>query len=408
MKPLQKPRARLHKLEVTVSFAAAARLHAEEVQDSHRTKRRRQREDMEAACATQDSTLHGPLLLSFSMPQPSKSSKETTATVYAVNPLALLCRLTAERPEFGDLLKGLMQGSEVPSLVFYADGTTPGNVLRVGDSSREQMCVYWSILQLPAYIISQDCGWWHVLACPTKQLEKAPGGLSWLYAKVLEMFFGTAELPVTGSFLEGVHCTCSTGTFVFKAQMGPLLADEKAIKEVWCVKGASGSKPCFQCQNVVGHCSPEDVAPNGWLVHTSCCKAGKFVQHSDSTFQAMVSKLQSAATAGDRKKLGQVYGITYTPDGILWQPRWFGHVNPVTHTCWDWMHILVASGGVAQYHLNGYCCALVSQGIPLKTLDDFARAWVWPRSQHGLQTEFFSQRVNCATHWKPCFFSFEL
>ena len=182
MKPLQKPRARLHKLEVTVSFAAAARLHAEEVQDSHRTKRRRQREDMEAACATQDSTLHGPLLLSFSMPQPSKSSKETTATVYAVNPLALLCRLTAERPEFGDLLKGLMQGSEVPSLVFYADGTTPGNVLRVGDSSREQMCVYWSILQLPAYIISQDCGWWHVLACPTKQLEKAPGGLSWLYA----------------------------------------------------------------------------------------------------------------------------------------------------------------------------------------------------------------------------------
>ena len=60
MKPLQKPRARLHKLEVTVSFAAAARLHAEEVQDSHRTKRRRQREDMEAACATQDSTLHGP------------------------------------------------------------------------------------------------------------------------------------------------------------------------------------------------------------------------------------------------------------------------------------------------------------------------------------------------------------
>ena len=96
-----------------MSFAAAARLHAEEVQDSHRTKRRRQREDMEAACATQDSTLHGPLLLSFSMPQPSKSSKETTATVYAVNPLALLCRLTAERPEFGDLLKGLMQGSEV-------------------------------------------------------------------------------------------------------------------------------------------------------------------------------------------------------------------------------------------------------------------------------------------------------
>ena len=180
MKPLQKPRARLHKLEVTVSFAAAARLHAEEVQDSHRTKRRRQREDMEAACATQDSTLHGPLLLSFSMPQPSKSSKETTATVYAVNPLALLCRLTAERPEFGDLLKGLMQGSEVPSLVFYADGTTPGNVLRVGDSSREQMCVctgrYCSslLISYPRTAVGGMC--WLVRPNDLKKLQAACHG----------------------------------------------------------------------------------------------------------------------------------------------------------------------------------------------------------------------------------------
>ncbi|CAE7263312.1 unnamed protein product [Symbiodinium sp. CCMP2592] len=404
MRPLQKPRARLHKLEATVSFAAAARLearHAEEGQDeSHRTKRRRQRKDMEEACAANEGTLHGPVLLSFDMPQPDKSGKGAPATVYAANPLALLCRLTAERPEFGDLLKGLTQSSEVPSLVFYADGATPGNVLRVGDASREQMCVYWSILQLPGFVRSQDCGWWHVLSCPTKQLDKTPGGLSWLYAKVLEMFFGTTELPVTGNFLEGVHCTCSEGSFVFRARMGPLLADEKAIKEVWCLKGASGSKPCFQCQNLVGHCSPEEVPPNGWLVHTSCCQPSKFVAHTEATFQAMVSRVQSAATAGERKKLGQVFGLTYTPAGILWQARWLGRINPIAHTCWDWMHILVASGGVGQYHLNGYCCALVAEGIPLKTLDDFARAWVWPRSQHRLPPNFFSQRVNSATHWQ--------
>ena len=138
------------------------------------------------------------------------------------------------------------------------------------------------LISYPRTAVGGMC--WLVRPSDLKKLQAACHGF---YAKVLEMFFGTAELPVTGSFLEGVHCTCSTGTFVFKAQMGPLLADEKAIKEVWCVKGASGSKPCFQCQNVVGHCSPEDVAPNGWLVHTSCCKAGKFVPHSDSRFQAM-------------------------------------------------------------------------------------------------------------------------
>ena len=371
MKPLQKPRARLHKLEATVSFAAAARLetrNAEEGQEEcHRTKRRRQRKDLEGACATNEDTLHGPVLLSFSMPQSNKSGKAAPATVYAANPLALLSRLTAERPEFGDFLQGLTQGSEVPSLLFYADGATPGNVLRSADASREQLCLYWSILQLPAYIRSQDCGWWHLLACPTRNLDQTPGGLSWLYAKALEMFFGTAEVPVTGNFLQGVHCTCTTGTFVFKAQMGPLLADEKAIKEVWCLKGASGSKPCFQCQNIVGHCSPEEVPPDGWLVHTSCCKPSKFVAHSAGTFQAMVSKLQSARTAGERKKLGQLYGLTYTPAGILWQARWFGHVNPILHTCWDWMHILVASGGLAQYHLNGYCCALLSGSLCYKS-----------------------------------------
>ena len=114
--------------------------------------------------------------------------------------------------------------------------------------------------------------------------------------------------------------------------MGPVVADEKALKEAWCLKGASGTKPCFQCQNVIGHWGPAQVPEDGWLVHVSCADEGRFVPHTSAMFQAMVSKLHSAR-AKDRKKIGQVYGLGYTPWGVLWQPAWFGQINPITHSC---------------------------------------------------------------------------
>ena len=334
---------------------------------------------MEEACG-QKETIHGPLCSTFSLP----TGKDF------VNPLALLSTLTANRPALGDLLRST-QGAGQLTVVLYADEAKPGNVLRP-DTGRAQLCVYWTILELPDWFKSRDCGWWFCLACPCKLLGQVPGGLSLLFARVLDTFFGKST-SVLGCFSSGVHCHCSGGTFVLKATMGPLLADEKAIKEAFSLKGASGTKPCFQCQNVIGHCSPEEVPRDGWLVHNSCAEPARFVPHTPATFQVMVSNLHSAR-ASERKKLGQLYGLGYTPWGVLWQPAWMGQISPITHCSWDWMHCLVASGGVAQYELNALCCELQGQGISLSSLDRFASMWHLPRSRPCLARDFFSERVN--------------
>ena len=138
--------------------------------------------------------------------------KGAPAAVQFVNPMALLCTLTASRPAFGDLLKGLLQQCQEPTVLLYADEAKPGNVLRP-DADRTQLCVYWTILELPGCFRSWNCGWWHFLACPSKLLAQVPGGLSLLYARVLDVFFGKSDGDVIGNFFSGVHCSSSKGAF---------------------------------------------------------------------------------------------------------------------------------------------------------------------------------------------------
>ena len=165
MKPLQKPAPRLHTLDVTVSFSASAKLCGND--ESLRTGRRREREEMEEACG-QKETIHGPLCSVLTLPT-GKDGKGTPAAVEFVNPLALLFTLTVNRPAFGDLLRSV-QGAGQLTIVLYADEAKPGNVLRP-DTGRAQLCIYWTLLELPGWFKSRDCGWWFCLgrcqaACP--------------------------------------------------------------------------------------------------------------------------------------------------------------------------------------------------------------------------------------------------
>ena len=67
----------------------------------------------------------------------------------------------------------------------------------------------------------------------------------------------------------------------------------------------------------------------------------------------------------------------------------------------DWMHTLVASGGIAQCLVNGFCLALAAgpSAFTLADLDTFAATVVLPRAQTRLQKGFFSNRV--VRRWTP-------
>jgi len=89
----------------------------------------------------------------------------------------------------------------------------------------------------------------------------------------------------------------------------------------------------------------------------------------------MIASLKEHATTSTRAtldNLSQVYGITYNTSSIMFDERLLKFATPATGTYWDWMHILVASGGVLQYEANQLVRSIVQAGVGLAELDEFA------------------------------------
>ena len=94
------------------------------------------------------------------------------------------------------------------------------------------------------------------------------------------------------------------------------------------------------------------------------------------------------------EELGTACGINYDPDSIIFDKSLRSVINPIDHTYWDWMHGLVASGGVAQLEVNGFCHAIVHAGISLESIDQFHAQVLWPcASRRDLSPQFFQKRV---------------
>ena len=324
MQPLNTRQVLFKTLPTNVTFSSAAALES----DGRLSKRRARSKAREDLAQDMEHTLHGPMLCSMDI---LLNDGETTAKWHFVNPMSLLRKLSTLRPEYGDLLKETLQDGKA-KLMFYCDETVPGNVLRP-DHGRSQVCFYWTVVGLPHWARSSAWGWHHFAAFPVKLLDTVPGSQSWLFARMLDVFFGHSVLA--SSFPGGVFCESSSGPFTFHAREAILLADEKAIKQVWNLKGASGTKPCYDCMNVVGACKAADVHPGGSVVHYSCVDSARFQPHSRDTFRQMQ---QQVAADPRNRRLQQVLGISYDTHGILWDTRW-SHLNPVTHNMWDWMRL---------------------------------------------------------------------
>ena len=150
-------------------------------------------------------------------------------------PIALLNKLCSLQPRLGDLIRS----GTGPSLAIYMDEIKPGNVLRP-DLSRTVACFYYTFTNLPSWYIARNAGWFFLAAFPGKLVDKLDGGYSCLMAKMLTVLFETEPLNLE----RGFPCTSSTGTFLCQAPFRLLLADEKALKELWGLRGAAGTKPC--------------------------------------------------------------------------------------------------------------------------------------------------------------------
>ncbi len=205
-----------------------------------------------------------------------------------ISPFAMLWYMCSTSQPAAEFLVHHLAGKQC-KLAFYCDAVTPGNVLRP-DFGRSFEAIYWSFLEFPDWFRTRAQNGWFLFAfVECKVVKTVPGGMAAITKKVIQTFFPAVD----GQFnfdKTGVIVKYNNAEHHIRATFGCWLADEAAIKEIVSCKGASGSKPCVCCKNVVNRTKPGD---GEYLVHVSTTDPSKFDEQTFDSLTFMACDLQA-------------------------------------------------------------------------------------------------------------------
>ena len=109
------------------------------------------------------------------------------------------------------------------------------------------------------------------------------------------------------SFTTGVTIHVRDTRLIVTGVFAVFLADVKAHKELACTKGASGSKVCITCSNVLNRVKQCD--PSAGSVCVACCNPALFQYNTNADIYAAHDHI--GANLGDRAVLEQRLGLKY-------------------------------------------------------------------------------------------------
>lgn len=206
----------------------------------------------------QEDTPLGPLTKTMEVPQEDGKPR---AWIDYVCPIAFLWKLASLSASFFRIMETLPQdeGADPPQraarIALYLDDVTPGNVRRP-DDARSYVAVYWTLLDLPNWLLHSTLGWFTLAFVPKKVWKLIPGQQSTLMQKLLQAFW-----PDEGpSFSAGVVLTHQAAALRLVADKVTLwLLDGDAVPKLTLSKTMSAFKCCCKCKNVVARISAEAV-----------------------------------------------------------------------------------------------------------------------------------------------------
>ena len=187
-----------------------------------------------------------------------------------------------------------------------------------------------------------------------------------------------------------------------RLRLARLIGDESALRAVWLTKGASGTRPCMFCANVVALSA--GLADDGLgLVDVTCSDPSRFVQVADADMWEQFDALEEANRTKTRKEfsiLQQAAGLSYHEGSILNDAELRIHMPPISMTHMDWMHNFLV-GGVLNTELTAFLSrAKEVLNIRYESLRQFVVAdWRWPAAQqtHGVRCVSFTPGVAMAS-----------
>ena len=257
-------------------------------------------------------------------------------------------------------------------IIAYADEITPGNALK-HDNQRKVQCIYWAWKQHGVQRLSNERFWFVLGMARSDTVKRLPGKMSEFFKLAMLKFFTPIDIR-QGILL---HFPGSERKVLF-GDLGIILADEVAIKEVLDCKGAAGSLPCPLCRNVVDHKS--DLASHdhsGTMVPTTNLDLSLFEFHSDASIRDIMRFLKENqhGTKSAFKRMQQFTGFNYNEHGALMSQELA--LKPVSTLMFDWMHTFV-SGGIWNAEVGLLLGKLRAVGFTQRDLHDELQKFTWP------------------------------
>ncbi|CAE7488953.1 unnamed protein product [Symbiodinium sp. CCMP2592] len=258
-------------------------------------------------------------------------------------------------------------------LCLYVDEVSPGNQLKPLNERKLQV-VYFSLKQLGGLALSKEDAWFVLTAVRSIDVKRLSNGMTQLMKRIFAIFL----LERREKMLHGISLPMPNSQHWMLCL---LIADEAALKSVWEDKGASGTKLCFMCQNVVAHSSSLHCCDaTGTLVSHVCHNKGQMVRHTDETILEAAVHLadnKPRMNKGEFKMRQFALGLNYAEHGPLFSAELRPHLKPIAVSMYDWMHNFVV-GGIFQVEMTELLKVLRSQGIPQTELHHFLSDCNWP------------------------------
>jgi hypothetical protein len=256
--------------------------------------------------------------------------------------VADLCQVVQHRvkrcPSFGHLLRDAILKSvdNKLTLLMYHDQVVPGNVLQI-NPERKSTLIYCSFKEL-GHWLCKSFSWMTVGVVTDSTLSKVADGMTAVIRHLIKLF-----VEPGGLLHSGITFSLQEAVWLLEIRDIALIADEAALKATWSNKGASGLRPCLLCQNILR--TDADVPPP--FLHISEGNYMDFQLQSDSDVFLLADNLAAmkarGVTAVSFNQTQKHSGLTYAPEGLLWDVTVRGWLGP---TCanFDPTHIYFSNG----------------------------------------------------------------
>ena len=318
-------------------------------------------------------TNYGSLLQWLALPNSDHS-------VPYINPFAFLSVICKCNLAFFTLLKGLTLPLK---LIIYLDEINPGNPL-APDPQRLVQAVYWTFADFPSFFLARKDSWFVFTIFKTMTIkQQLQGYISEMAKLILKVFFPDGHGT---SFKSGCHFHNENDYIVVTASFKGFLGDEKALKEIFDIKGQARSVPCPSCLN----------ARNRWVA-TDGTNLQKFwdpnldgrIAKTHGHHTAIADRLRQASTKTERNSIETKTGVNFNPFGILFDLYLMSSVITMPSAyIRDWMHTLV-SNGVAGTHLAAICAALAAIGISIDIVQAYCKQFHLPKHRGSKPSDLY-------------------